>query len=554
MNLIQSDNDLAFIPLGGTGEIGLNLNVYRCDGQLLAVDCGLGFGGADNPEAEVMVPDPGWLADRRDKLVGLIITHAHEDHIGAVAPLWPQLRCPIYASPFTAAVLRRKLGEAGLMGQVKLITVPLGGSLELGPFGIRFIRVTHSVPEPQSIAITTRYGTVLHTGDWKLDPDPLIGQPTDEAAFAQLGREGVLAMVCDSTNALVEGHSGSEADVRRSMTALLRQLKGRVAVTCFATNVARVETIAIAARAAGRQVALFGRSLRNAEAAARECGYLQAVPPFLSEDEADDVPDDQLVIICTGSQGEPRSAMAKIAADTHPRISLGEGDTVIFSSRMIPGNEKAILRMQDELARGGCRVMTADDHMVHVSGHPARDELKRLYSLVKPRFAVPVHGEWRHLQEHAALAKEMGATPVLVEDGDVLRLAPLSGNAAPDVVEGVPTGQLVVDGDRLLPLEGAVLGARRKMMFNGVVVASLAVDQDGRVLGTPQLSAPGLFEMGDLEPGQLADELARAVTELPAPLKESDDLLRDAARTALRKAVSRRLRKRPSVEVHVLRV
>jgi ribonuclease J len=315
-----------------------------------------------------------------------------------------------------------------------------------------------------------------------------------------------------------------------------------------------VETIALAAQAAGRRVALFGRSLRNAEAAARECGYLQNVPPFLSEDEADDVPDDQLLIICTGSQGEERSAMAKIAADTHPRISLGEGDTVIFSSRMIPGNEKAILRMQDELARGGCRVMTADDHMVHVSGHPARDELKRLYSLVKPRYAVPVHGEWRHLQEHAALAKEMGSTPVLVEDGDVLRLAPLSGNAAPDVVEGVPTGQLVVDGDRLLPLEGAVLGARRKMLFNGVVVASLAVDQDGRVLGTPQVSAPGLFEMGDVEPGQLADELARVVTDLPRPLKETDDLLRDAARTALRKAVGRRLRKRPSVEVHILRV
>ncbi|MFC3124709.1 ribonuclease J [Pseudoroseomonas globiformis] len=554
MNLIQAEDDLAFIPLGGTGEIGLNLNVYRCDGQLLAVDCGLGFGGNDNPEAEVMVPDPSWLADRRDKLVGLVITHAHEDHIGAIAPLWPQLRCPIYASPFTAAVLRRKLGEAGLMGQVKLVTVPLGGSMELGPFGVRFIRVTHSVPEPQSIAITTRYGTVLHTGDWKLDPDPLIGQPADEEAFAALGREGVLAMICDSTNALVEGHSGSEADVRRSMTALLRQIKGRVAVTCFATNVARVESISVAARAAGRQVALFGRSLRNAEAAARECGYLQDVPAFLSEDEADDVPDDQLLIICTGSQGEPRSAMAKIAADTHPRISLGEGDTVIFSSRMIPGNEKAILRMQDELARGGCRVMTADDHMVHVSGHPARDELKKLYSLVKPRFAVPVHGEWRHLQEHAALARQMGSTPILVDDGDVLRLAPLSGNTRPEVVEGVVTGQLVVDGDRLLPLDGPVIAARRKMLFNGVVVASLAVDRDGHVLSTPQLSAPGLFEMGDLEPGQIADELARAITDLPAPLREADDLLRDAARTALRKSVSRRLRKRPSVEVHILRV
>lgn len=552
MNLYNSD--LAFIPLGGTGEIGLNLNVYRCDGQLLAVDCGIGFGGAEQPEAEVMVPDPAWLAERRDKLLGLVITHAHEDHIGAVAPLWPQLRCPVYASPFAASVLRRKLGEAGLLNQVKIITVPLGGSLELGPFQLRFIRVTHSVPEPQSLAIRTPYGTVLHTGDWKLDPDPLIGEPADEAAFAELGREGVLAMVCDSTNALVEGHSGSEAEVRRNLTALIRQLKGRVAVTCFATNVARVESIALAGRAAGRQVALFGRSLRNAEASARECGYLQEVPPFIHEDDADDVPDDQLLIICTGSQGEPRSAMAKIAADTHPRISLGEGDTVIFSSRMIPGNERAILRLQDDLARGGCRVMTADDHMVHVSGHPARDELKRLYSLVKPRFAVPVHGEWRHLQEHAALAREMGSTPVLVEDGDVLRLGPLSGNAVPDVVEGVQTGQLVLDGDRLLPLEGGVLGARRRMLFNGIVVASLAVDRGGRMLGTPQVSAPGLFDMGDIAQAQIAEELARAVGDLPPALKQEDDMLRDAARTVLRKALGRRLRKRPSVEVHLLRV
>ncbi|MFC4166547.1 ribonuclease J [Teichococcus aestuarii] len=551
---MNNNGDLAFIPLGGTGEIGLNLNVYRCDGQLLAIDCGIGFGGAEQPEAEVMVPDPAWLAERRDKLLGLVITHAHEDHLGAVAPLWPQLRCPVYASPFAAAVLRRKLGEAGLMGQVKLITVPLGGTLQLGPFGLQFIRVTHSVPEPQSIAIRTPYGTVLHTGDWKLDPDPLVGEPTDEAAFAELGREGVLAMVCDSTNALVEGHSGSEGEVRRNLTALIRQLKGRVAVTCFATNVARVESIALAAQAAGRKVALFGRSLRNAEAAARECGYMREVPPFIHEDDADDVPDDQLLIICTGSQGEQRSAMSKIAADTHPRISLGEGDTVIFSSRMIPGNERAILRMQDELARGGCRVMTADDHMVHVSGHPARDELKRLYSLVKPRFAVPVHGEWRHLQEHAALAREMGATPVLVEDGDVLRLGPLSGNATPDVVEGVPTGQLALDGERLLPLEGGVLGARRRMLFNGIVMASLAVDQSGRVLGNPVVSAPGLFDMGDSEPGQIADELARAVSDMPPALKREDDTLRDAARTALRKAMGRRLRKRPSVEIHLLRV
>ncbi|MBR0644280.1 ribonuclease J [Roseomonas hellenica] len=547
----SGQNDLAFIPLGGTGEIGLNLNVYRCDGALLAIDCGIGFGGPALPEVDVMVPDAGWLADHRRDLAGLVITHAHEDHIGAVAHLWRQLRCPVHASPFAAAVLRRKLAEAGLLAEVPLHVVPLGGRLTLGPFDLEFLPVTHSVPEAQAVAIRTHYGLVLHTGDWKLDPDPLIGKPTDEEAFRRLGDEGVLAMVCDSTNAMVEGHSGSEGEVRRNLTAIIRGLKGRIAVTCFATNIARVASIAKAAGAAGRQVALFGRSLRNAEAAAREVGYLTDIPPFLPEEEAGYLPDDSLLIICTGSQGEERSAIAKIAADTHPQMALGEGDTVIFSSRRIPGNEKAIQIVQDGLVRRGCRVMTDEDHMVHVSGHPARDELKRLYGLVRPRYAVPVHGEWRHLSEHAALARACGAHPVIVEDGDVLRLAP--GNR-PDVVGGVPVGRLAIDGDRLLPLDGGVLGARRKMLFNGVVVASLAVDAAGRVLGEPKVSAPGLFEQGDAEPGQLADELARSVAELPAALKREDDTLREAVRGALRKAVGRRLRKRPAVEVHLLRV
>jgi len=542
--------DLAFIPLGGTGEIGLNFNVYRCDGDLLAVDCGLGFGGPEHPEVDVMVPDPAWLAMRADRLKALVITHAHEDHVGAVAHLWPQLRCPIHATPFVAAVLRRKLGEAGLLAQVEIIVQPPGGRWRIGPFDLEFLRVAHSVPEAQALAIRTTYGNILHTGDWKLDPQPLIGPPTDEAAFARLGEEGVLAMVCDSTNALVEGHSGSEAEVRRNLAALIKGLKGRVAVTCFATNLARVESIALAAKAAGRQVALFGRSLRNAEAAARECGYLAAIPPFLTEDQSSDVPDSRLVLICTGSQGEPRSAMAKIAADNHPHVSLGEGDTVIFSSRMIPGNERAILRIQDELSRAGVEVMTADDHMVHVSGHPARDELKRLYQIVKPRYAVPVHGEWRHMNEHANLAEKLGAEAYVIEDGDVLRLAP----GTPDVVEGVPVGRLAIDGERLLPLDGDVLAARKKMLFNGLVIASLAVDGSGRVLGQPQVSAPGLFEGTDEAPAQIAADLARAVIELPNATRREDGPLREAARSAVRRAVGRRLRKRPNVEVHLLRV
>ena len=542
--------DLAFLPLGGTGEIGMNLNVYRCDDRLLAVDCGIGFAADDAPEVDIMVPDPVWLAARRDRLVGLVITHAHEDHLGAVVHLWRQFRCPVHATPFAAAVLTRKLTEAGMIHEVPLIVTAPGARFRLGPFDLQYIPVAHSVPESQALAIRTRHGLVLHTGDWKLDPDPLIGPRTDEAAFAALGEEGVLAMICDSTNAMVEGHSGSEAEVRRNLAALVRGLKGRVAVTGFASNVARLESIALAGRAAGRQVALFGRSLRNIEAAARDCGYLKSVPPFVPEEEADHLPDDEILLICTGSQGEPRSAMAKIAEDTHPNIALGEGDTVIFSSRRIPGNERAIQRIQDGLARRGCRVMTAEDHMVHVSGHPARDELRRLYALVRPRFAVPVHGEWRHMQDHAGLAAECGAVPFLIEDGDALRL---SGNR-PEICESVPSGRLAVDGERLVPMDGSLLAQRRRMMFNGVVVASLAVDAQGRLVGEPQISAPGLFETGDPEPGLIASELRRGLAELPAALRRGDEELREAVRATLRKQVGRRLRKRPTVEVHVIRI
>lgn len=542
--------DLAFLPLGGTGEIGMNLNVYRCDDRLLAVDCGIGFAGDDAPEVDIMVPDPAWLAERRDRLVGLVITHAHEDHLGAVVHLWRQFRCPVHATPFAAAVLTRKLTEAGMVHEVPLVITEPRARFRLGPFDLQFIPVAHSVPESQALAIRTRHGLVLHTGDWKLDPDPLIGPRTDEAAFAALGEEGVLAMVCDSTNAMVEGHSGSEADVRRNLAALVRGLKGRVAVTGFASNVARLESIALAGRAAGRQVSLFGRSLRNIEQAARDCGYLKSIPPFVPEEEAGYLPDDEILLICTGSQGEPRSAMAKIAEDTHPNIALGEGDTVIFSSRRIPGNERAIQRVQDGLARRGCRVMTDEDHMVHVSGHPARDELRRLYALVRPRFAVPVHGEWRHMQEHAGLATECGAVPFLIEDGDALRL---SGNR-PEVCESVPSGRLAVDGERLVPMDGSLLAQRRRMMFNGVVVASLAVDAQGRLLGDPQISAPGLFDTGDPEPGMIAAELRRGLADMPAALRRGDDELREAVRATLRKQVGRRLRKRPTVEVHVIRV
>ena len=543
-------NDLTFLPLGGTGEIGMNLNLYRTAGQWLAVDCGIGFGGAENPEVDVMMPDPSFIAERRDRLAGLVITHAHEDHIGAVAWLWPQLRCPVYATPFAAAVLRRKLGEAGLLNQVKITIVPPGGRFRVGPYDLQFIAMAHSIPEAQALAIRTPAGIILHTGDWKIDPNPLVGPRTDEATLKALGDEGVLAMVCDSTNAMVEGHSGSEADVRRSLSELIGEIEGRVAVTCFASNVARMESVALAARDAGRSVAAFGRSLRNFETAARECGYLKGIPPFLSEDEAGDVADENLLLLCTGSQGEARSALARIASDTHPRMEFGEGDTVVFSSRVIPGNERAISAVQDNLSRRGVQLITADDALTHVSGHPARDELRALYALIRPKYTVPVHGEWRHLSAHAALAQELGITPVLLEDGDMLSLAP----GRPEVVDSAPVGRLVADGNRLVPLTGAVMGARRRMLFNGVAIASFAADEAGKLRGAVRISAPGLFDADDPETAKIAAELASALADLPAPLRRDDAALLDAAKAALRRALGKRLQKRPLVDVHLLRV
>ena len=546
--------ELAFLPLGGTGEIGMNLNLYRWRDAgreaWLAVDCGIGFGGSELPEVEVMMADPGFIADRRDKLVGLVITHAHEDHIGAVAWLWPRLKCPVYCTPFAAAVLRRKLAEVGLTNQVRVHVVPPGGSIDLKPFALRFIRVAHSIPEAQALVIDTPAGTVLHTGDWKLDATPLVGPPTDEAALAAIGEKGVLAMICDSTNAMVEGHSGSELDVRRSLSTLIRDLRGRVAVTCFASNVTRMESVALAARDAGRDVAIVGRSLRNVDAAARECGYLKTLPPFLTEDDIDDVPDDNILLLITGSQGEPRSALSRIARDDHPRVSLGEGDTVIYSSRMIPGNERAIGTVQDNLVRRGVRLMTDEDHLVHVSGHGARDELRRMYRLVKPRYAVPVHGEWRHLAAHAELARESGAVPVVIEDGDVVTLSP----GRSEITDSAPVGRLVVDGTRLVPLKGEVMSARRRMLFNGLVVASLAVDQAGNPRGHASVSAPGLLDPDDPETQRIAKDFGAALLDLPASLRRDDAALREAAKASLRRMLGRKLGKRPMVEVHLIRV
>ncbi len=544
---------LFFVPLGGAGEIGMNLNVYGYQGDWLIIDCGVTFGDDSQPGLEVVMPDPGFIVERRDRLLGIVATHAHEDHIGAIPYLWRQLRCPIWATPFTASFLRAKLAETGFADQVKINVVPLSGRFTIGPFDLELITLTHSIPEPNAVALRTPVGTVLHTGDWKFDPDPLIGPTADEAALTRLGDEGVLALVGDSTNALRPGTSGSEAELRRSLIDLIGRYDARVAVACFASNVARLETIARAAAAHGREIALVGRSLWRIDKAARENGYLTDLPRFLTEDEAGYIPRDRIVMICTGSQGEPRAALSRIARDDHPHVVLETGDVVIFSSRIIPGNEKSINRLQNALVRLGVEIVTEEDHFVHVSGHPARDELVRMYQMVRPQIAVPVHGEARHLIAHAELAGECQVQqPLVIQNGDVVRLT-ASGAS---VVDEVPVGRLASDGKGLLPLDGTALKDRRRVTFNGSAVATLVLDRRGELLAQPTVSTIGLVEPTAAEAAApaLRSAVERALDELPASLRRDDEAVRDAARRALRRVLNERFGKRPLVEIHLVRI
>ena len=544
---------LFFVSLGGAGEIGMNLNLYGYAGDWLILDCGVTFGDDSQPGLEVVMPDPAFIVERRDRLLGIVATHAHEDHIGAIPYLWTQLRCPVWATPFTASLLRTKLVEASLADKVRINVVPMSGRFTGGPFDLELITLTHSIPEPNAVALRTPVGTVLHTGDWKFDPNPLIGSTSDEAALRRLGDDGVLAMIGDSTNALRPGTSGSEADLRQSLINLVGRYDARVAVACFASNVARLETIARAAAAHGREVALVGRSLWRIDKAARENGYLADLPRFLTEEEAGYLPRDKIVLICTGSQGEPRSALARIAREDHPNIVLETGDVVIFSSRIIPGNEKAINRLQNALVRLGVEIVTEEDHFVHVSGHPARDELVRMYQMVRPRVAIPVHGEARHLIAHAHLAEECQVQqPLVIQNGDMVRLTP-SGAA---IVDEVPVGRLASDGKGLLPLGGAALKDRRRIILNGSAVATLVVDRQGRLAAPPAISLLGLVEETAASAAVpfLCAAAQCALGDLPAVARRDDNVVRDAVRRAVRRQINERFGKRPLIEIHLVRI
>ncbi|MHA1567761.1 MAG: ribonuclease J [Alphaproteobacteria bacterium] len=532
----------------------MNLNLYGFGGQWLMLDCGVTFGDATTPGVDVIMPDPSFIVERKDQLAGLVLTHGHEDHIGAVAHLWPQLRCPLYATPFTAALLRRKLEEAGLDGVAKITEIPMSGAFEVGLFEVELITLTHSIPEPSAVVIRTGAGTILHTGDWKLDPDPLIGDLADEAALRRLGDEGVLAMIGDSTNALVEGDSGSEAAVRDSLMEMVGGFKNRVVFACFASNIARVQTIAEVGAAHDRSVILVGRSLWRITEAARETGYLSGLPAFITEHDAAYVPRERQLLICTGSQGEPRAALARIARGDHPRISLEEGDVAVFSSRVIPGNEKSIGAMQNQLLGLGVELVTSQSHFVHVSGHPARDELISMYQWVRPKIAVPVHGEIRHLLGHAELAQacQVPYAPV-VTNGDVLKLAP----GEPEIVGQVKSGRLALDGTRLVALSGEGIRSRQRMLWHGSAVLTLVVDLAGDLVADPQLSAPGLLGNGNGDLALLEDaigDVCDAVEELSAKSLRDDKTVKDVAYRAVRRFFRVELGKKPAVEVHLVRL
>jgi ribonuclease J len=550
-------NELVFAPLGGIGEIGMNLSIYgfgdACRRQWLIVDCGVSFASEEHlPGVDLILPDISYLIEERKNIVGLVLTHGHEDHMGALIDLWPRLKVPLYATPFTAALFEaRRASEPGAP-EIPVNVVPMGGHLTLGPFDIDFINVSHSIPESNALAIRTPAGTVVHTGDWKIDPTPILGAPTDQARLTALGDAGVLALVGDSTNAVREGRSPSESDVAKTLAELIRTAPRRIAVTTFASHVGRLRAVAAAARAADREVVVVGRAMERVTQVARETGYLDGVQDFRSVQSYGYLPPDKVLALCTGSQGEPRAALARIAADEHPEVTLSAGDRVIFSARPIPGNEKAISRVINGLVEQGVEVITDRTHLVHVSGHPRRDELRDMISWVRPKILIPAHGEALHLAEHAELARRAGVPHVLVcRNGDLVRLAADGAR----IIDKVPSGRLYKDGAILVNAESRTVAARRRLSFSGIISVALAINEKGQLLADPEVELIGLPD-NDAKGASML-EIARDAVEqtfesLPKPRRRDPDAVAEAIRRGVRGAIAERWNKKPVCHVHVL--
>ena len=554
---MKKNNELVFLPLGGSNEIGMNLNLYGFgpadDRQWIIVDIGVTFGDLTTPGIEVIVPDPEFL--QGETILGIVLTHAHEDHIGAIGWLWEKVKAPIYATPFTAYLVREKLREAGA-DDAEIREIPLNANLKLGPFDIDYVTLTHSIAEPNGLAIKTALGTVFHTGDWKIDDEPITGEATDVEGIKAMGDAGVLAMVCDSTNVFVEGRAGSEAVVRDELTKLIKTLKRRVAVACFASNVARVDSVMCAAKACGRSVCLVGRSMHRITAAARHVGLLDGIPEPISEGEAASLKPNQVLYLCTGSQGEPRAALSRIADGNHPQVKLSEGDACVFSSRVIPGNEIGIRSLQNRLSDLGVEIHTERDHPgIHVSGHPCREELKDMYGWVRPKIAVPTHGERRHLLKHAALAAELGVKQqVTPRNGDMVRLAP----GLPEIIDEVPSGRLFVDGGILVPEASEALRERRHASHNGMIFVAFALDAKNRLASIVDVRGLGLaFENEDTISDQLekmCELVEKAVRGMPAEARDEDEAVEITVARVVKKAAQNIWDRRPIVETIILRL
>jgi ribonuclease J len=556
--MAAANQQLVFAPLGGVGEIGMNLSIYGLGDerrrQWLAVDVGVSFAAEEHlPGIDLIFPDIRYLVEERKNLAGIVITHAHEDHFGALIDLWPRLKVPVYATPFTAALLEAKrAGEPGAP-EIPVTVVPLGGRFTVGPFDVELVSMAHSIPESNALIIRTPLGNVLHTGDWKIDPTPVLGPPTDEAKLRALGQEGCLALIGDSTNAVRDGRSPSEADVATTIAELIRTAKGRVAVTTFASNVARLRAVADAARAAGREVVVVGRAMDRVVQVARETGYLDGVQPFRSAETYGYLPPDKVVALCTGSQGEPRAALARIAEDQHPDVTLSKGDRVIFSARSIPGNEKAIGRVLNGLIDQGIEVITDRTHLVHVSGHPRRAEVEELIGWVRAKIVVPVHGEALHLHEHAGIARRLGV-PTVIEcrNGDLVELAP-----RPGIVDEVPAGRTYKDGNIMIEADARTIADRRRLSFVGAVSVALAIDENGALAADPELDLIGIPERGGdgaLMSNVAFDAVVDTVESLPRARRRDPDSVAEAVRGAVRGAIASHWGKKPMCHVHVLSV
>ncbi|HEY0044227.1 MAG TPA: ribonuclease J [Allosphingosinicella sp.] len=545
---MKPGKELLFLALGGSGEIGMNVNLYGCDGKWLMVDLGMTFGDPNYPGIELVLPDLDFIEKHRGDLLGIVLTHGHEDHIGAIPYLAADLGVPLYATPFTAGLIANKLEEEGLTRDVKLKVVPVGGSMQIGPFGVRYVPLAHSIPEAHALLLDTPYGKVFHTGDWKLDDQPQVGSPTSPEALRAIGDEGVLAMVCDSTNVFTKQAAGSEVSVLEGLTEVVGAAEGRVLITTFASNAARLHTLGQVAKATGRTVCVAGRSLDRILKVAQATGYLLDFPQTVRFDEAMKLPRRDLMVIATGGQGEDRAALARVAYNSHV-IKLEADDTVIFSSRQIPGNEVAIGRIQNALARSDVRMVTERQAHVHVSGHPGRPELAAMYEWIRPDILIPVHGETRHLHEHRRFALEQGVPRSIVqENGDVIRLAP----KGPRKLGEERVGRLILDGDVILGADGTTMNERRKISVNGIISVAVALDERGRLRGRVEIGLAGIPVEEDRD--EFIEEAAEAAADAVAKGAGTPEKLKEAIRLAVRRCATEWTGKKPVVDVLIVRL